>query len=409
SHNNSVTLNIGQSNVSLDPSIITDNNRASTNADTIDLKSQPSQSEISVQTVISKRKDNDNIIRPTMINRHRSPSMASKSESKSSLLPTTKPTFAQEIRQIFSKCIRHLRTLIDQWMIVFWRFLEVHIMKAVFLCTVLISIRDISVMNVVFVFLTIILMIFNRFEKIICFMFAIWAGLLVLLKMLFQLNIAQRIDWNTNCSSDMFGQVDNRAYIGFLKTDDIFSYIWEYIALIIILVFRTVILLRQYLYRNHDYNNDRPLLEGVIFPDVDRPMADKDFANFFKFLLNFGFYKFGVEICLILMTITIGNHGDIFSVLYCLFLIAFVLFNRSECHRFWSYLVGFMAIILPYQYLVCLGIAPGLCWLYPWHNLPQADLDWYFLPDFKHQLPKQKLYLDFLLFYFLCRQLLYFR
>ncbi|XP_027198178.2 piezo type mechanosensitive ion channel component isoform X2 [Dermatophagoides pteronyssinus] len=406
SRNNSVALDLrlesGQSNVSLNPSLINENNRASTATNT-DLKSQPSQSEISVQTVISKRNNN---IRPTMM-RNYSPSMA-KSDSKLSLL-TSKPTFAQEVQEIFSKCIRHLRQLIDQWMIVFWRFLEVHIMKAVLLCTVIIAIQDISVMNVIFVFLTIVLMIFSRFEKTICCMFAIWAGILVLLKMLFQLEIAQRIDWYTNCKVDMkMILVDNRAYIGFLKTDDIFTYICEYIALIIILVFRRVIILRQYLYRSQDYG-DRPLFEGVIFPDVDRPMADKDFASFFKFLLNFGFYKFGVEICLILMTITTGNHGDIFSVLYCLLLIAFVLFNRVECQRFWSYLVGFMAIVLPYQYLMCLGMAPGLCWLYPWHHLPQADLDWYFLPDFKHQLPKQKLYLDFLLFFCLCRQLLYFR
>ncbi|KAH7638906.1 piezo-type mechanosensitive ion channel component [Dermatophagoides farinae] len=419
--NNSVALDlcletrnrIHQSDTSLDPSIVVDNcpqQQQPVSTETDRSKSQPSQSEeISVQTVISKRN-----IKPTMDRRYyRSPSMA-RSESKSTLLlpSTMKPTFKEEILQIFFKCIHHLRTIIDQWMIVFWRFLEVHIMKAVCLCTVLIAIQDVSVVNVIFVLLTIILMIFNRFEKMICFMFALWAGLLILLKMLFQLKIAQKIDWNTTCttfdSTNTVQVVDNRAYIGFLKTDDIFSYIWEYIALIIMLVFRTVILLRQYLYRNHEYGN-RPLLDGVIFPDVDRAMADKDFANFFKYLLNFGFYKFGVEICLILMTITIGNHGDIFSVLYCLFLIAFVLFNRSECRRFWSYLVGFMSIVLPYQYLMCLGIAPGLCWLYPWHKLPPADFDWYFLPDFKHQLPKQKLYLDFLLFFFLCRQLFYFR
>lgn len=151
------------------------------------------------------------------------------------------------------------------------------------------------------------------------------------------------------------------------------------------------------------------MLEGVIFLDVDRTMADKDVTNFLKYLLNYGFYKFGVEICLILLTISIGNHGDIFSVFYCIFLIAFVLFNREECKRFWVYFVGFMAIVIPYQYLMCLGIPPGLCIEYPWKNIPYYDLEWYFLPNFQHQLSKNKLYLDLILFFFLCRQLLYFR
>lgn len=55
-------------------------------------------------------------------------------------------------------------------------------------------------MNVLFVFLAIFAMIFIRFEKILCFIFALWAAILVLLKMSFQLKISQRISWETDCT-----------------------------------------------------------------------------------------------------------------------------------------------------------------------------------------------------------------
>lgn len=81
-------------------------------------------------------------------------------------------------------------------------------------------------MNVLFVCLTVFLMVFSKFERIVCSFFGIWAGILVLLKMLFQLNIAQRIEWHTNCTTENGTEpIDNRIYIGFLKKDDIFNYI----------------------------------------------------------------------------------------------------------------------------------------------------------------------------------------
>lgn len=180
----------------------------------------------------------------------------------------------------------------------------------------------------------------------------------------------------------------------------------EYIFLIVILVFRAVIILRQHIYRHRDYGNT-VVLEGVVFQDVTRMLADKSFVHFLKYMINYGFYKFGIEIVLILLTISIGNRSDIFSVFYCIWLLLFVMFNRSENERCWSYFVGFMAIVLLYQYLMCLGIPPGLCYLYPWTSvIPRSEREWYFLPDFEYQLPKNVLYLDFLILFFACRQLI---
>lgn len=36
--------------------------------------------------------------------------------------------------------------------------------------------------------------------------------------------------------------------------------------------------------------------EKLMFPDITRADADKDLVHCFKYLVNYGFYKFGVEV-----------------------------------------------------------------------------------------------------------------
>ncbi|UXI19495.1 hypothetical protein NH340_JMT05437 [Sarcoptes scabiei] len=364
----------------------------------IDTRSQPTQSEISLQTVISRK----------VFNERKNSGQANYGQKI--VIDSPKISLKKDIQQILSKFYDYSSCFYQKFIEVLWCASEVHINKLVYICIMIVVIRDISVMNVLFVFLAIFAMIFIRFEKILCFIFALWAAILVLLKMSFQLKISQRISWETDCTDNHYNQtlIDNRAYIGFIQTDNIFNYIWEYLLLIIVLVLRKVLQLSQNL-RNHLEYDKEISFAGVIFPEIDRKQADKSFINLVKYFCNYGFYKFGVEICLVLMTITIGNHSDIFSVIYCIWLIAFILLNRQECQKYWKYLISFIAISIPYQYLMCLGIPPGLCLQYPWSDIQYSDLEWYYLPTFNHPLPKNKLYLDFILFYFLCRQNFYFR
>lgn len=39
---------------------------------------------------------------------------------------------------------------------------------------------------------------------------------------------------------------------------------------------------------------------GVLFPNITRAVADDGVPECFKFLLNYGFYKFGVEVRILL-------------------------------------------------------------------------------------------------------------
>jgi ABC-type methionine transport system permease subunit len=55
-------------------------------------------------------------------------------------------------------------------------------------------------MNIVFVILVVLVMPLTQFEGIISHLLGLWAGILILLKMLFQLHVAQDIAWHTNCT-----------------------------------------------------------------------------------------------------------------------------------------------------------------------------------------------------------------
>lgn len=105
----------------------------------VELKSQQSQSEISsLQTVISKK--------PFKYNVETSPksgpgSTLSLNESKNE---SQKLSFFKEMRQVLQKCFNYIYDTLNKCMVVIWRIMELHILKVVFLCAVLISIKDVS-------------------------------------------------------------------------------------------------------------------------------------------------------------------------------------------------------------------------------------------------------------------------
>lgn len=193
----------------------------------IESKSETSPSDSSSkQTIIS----NDPVRRQK--GSHQNIPLSPFSAYSKELPSTSKPTFCDEMKILLAKCYECSSQYYNDSIILFWRFCEIHIIKVIFLCAIVISVKDVSVMNVLFVLLTVFLMIFERFERLICFLLGIWAGVLVLLKMLFQLKtISNHINWYSNCtdfdnqSLDNTTQIDNRIYIGFVKADDIFSYI----------------------------------------------------------------------------------------------------------------------------------------------------------------------------------------
>ncbi|KAK8785709.1 hypothetical protein V5799_007926 [Amblyomma americanum] len=134
-----------------------------------------------------------------------------------------------------------------------------------------------------------------------------WASMLLLSKMIYQLNFVDRYGWATNCSSvtgfdgnttefpaPFNATIDNRIWIGFQKTTNLTSYCKGYIMLIVVFSAHAMVRYRQRFYRTrHQLPEPRP---GVVFIEANRSNADDGIKQCLMYLLNYFFYKFGVEV-----------------------------------------------------------------------------------------------------------------
>lgn len=170
----------------------------------------------------------------------------------------------------------------------------------------------------------------------------------------------------------------------------------------------------------------------VLFPRVTRFDADKDLPHLIKYLFNYAFYKFGVEVTLLMLAILITARLDAIAVLYAIWLCILFATSRGTKQRFWPIFQSFIVILIVIQYVLAVDLPPFLCFGkfdvsikfdtnlitfilqkisdYPWNTETLKRLqDMAWLPDPKLRYQVHKLKLDFLLLMCTCRQMLVFR
>ncbi|KAG8263218.1 hypothetical protein J6590_038107 [Homalodisca vitripennis] len=156
----------------------------------------------------------------------------------------------------------------------------------------------------------------------------------------------------------------------------------------------------------------RPLSRPVVmFPRVTYKEVDKDVQHCVKYLLNFGFYRFGVEICLMAVVMLIGTRMDLYAMFYALWLCLLITPRRQLLSKIWTVFKIFIVFTIPLQYAFVVGQPPALCIVYPWDEteILQGIQEWMFLPDPIHPPPAYKLMCDFVVLLLVCRQALVFR
>ena len=98
-----------------------------------------------------------------------------------------------------------------------------------------------------------------------------------------------------------------------------------------------------------------------IFEDITWRDLDVGIVNFLKYLANFFFYRFGLEICFFMTTLTIIIRMDAYAILYGVWLGLFLRLKRETIRKIWTAYFLFLLFILPIQYIWCLGLPPLLC------------------------------------------------
>ncbi|KAH8281950.1 hypothetical protein KR054_004227 [Drosophila jambulina] len=291
---------------------------------------------------------------------------------------------------------------------VFWRFLELHIMKAVYLAAFICSVSEVCVLHIIFVGFCVLGATSRKaIQVVISRLISFIVTIIVLSKMIYQIEYLDHTQYNVTCSDNR--TANNAEWLGLSKANKLegglMGLLRTYIIYMVIVTMHAVITLRQLQMRVKIGALNAPPTK-LLFPNIVRADAEKDLVGLIKYLLNFGFYKFGIEISLIALVSTITYRQDIVAVAYALWLVVLLLLRRSQCAKIWGVFQAFLAISILTQYIVLVGLPPSSCLVYPWDKglFGEGIQRWTMLPGALHFNHVPKLIFDFIVLIILNRQ-----
>ncbi|XP_071296935.1 piezo-type mechanosensitive ion channel component 1 isoform X2 [Agelaius tricolor] len=298
------------------------------------------------------------------------------------------------------------------------RLLELHVVKLVAVYAVWVALEEVSVMNFLLVLLWTLAVPYCRFRHMASCLSTVWTCIIIVCKMLYQLEVVDPHEYFSNCTQPLpngtnltpeelgnstlyRGPVDPANWFGIRKGFPNWGYVKNHLQVLLLLVFEAVVYRRQQ-YHRKQHQLVAPVTETV-FEDISREHLDLSLVSCAKYFINYFYYKFGLEICFLMMVNVIGQRMNFLVILHgCWLVVMLTRRRRAAIARLWPKYCLFLVIFFLYQYLLCLGMPPALCIDYPWrwsHAIPlnSALVKWLYLPDF-FQAPKStNLINDFLL------------
>jgi piezo-type mechanosensitive ion channel component 1/2 len=298
-------------------------------------------------------------------------------------------------------------------------FFEIHFYKIMLFSTFLLAVNSVELLHFAFIILGVVgLKAKTESQFLITRLASLASAILLITTMIYQVDYIDHENYEANCTTnelDANKSVTNNAeWVGFKKESKslkLTDLIKPYLLYIVLVSVHSFIVLYQTFTRIKQ--NRPPRTPSVVFKNVRRSDADKDLPHLMKYLINYGFYKFGVEICLIGYLTVIGYRMDIVACFYAVWLFFLYKIERTHASKVWNYATCFLIISIPIQYISLIGLPPGLCITYPWKNVTNfEDFSIFaFLPDttYAFKFKAKMLLLDFVLLLLMCRQIIVFR
>ncbi|NXR24200.1 PIEZ1 protein, partial [Cinclus mexicanus] len=212
------------------------------------------------------------------------------------------------------------------------RVLELHVVKMVALYTVWVALEEVSLMNFLLVLLWAFAMPYCRFRHMASCLSTIWTCIIIVCKMLYQLEIVDPEDYSSNCTQPLPNStnltpeelgnstlyrdlVDPANWFGVRKGFPTWDCVkvgtgilWgapgrgilgpehplfplqNHLLLLLLLVFEAVVYRRQQ-YHRKQHQLVAPVTE-TIFEDISREHLDLDLVSCAKYFINYFYYKF---------------------------------------------------------------------------------------------------------------------
>ncbi|XP_034951283.1 piezo-type mechanosensitive ion channel component isoform X2 [Chelonus insularis] len=311
----------------------------------------------------------------------------------------------------FRKTVQQLKDFYSY----FWLILEIHMQKIIFTSLMLLCLNDVCAINFIFVITIAVTMNFKRQIQIMGINgMSVAIAILMIAKMLYQIEYIDHRKWDVNCTSEIPDSNNNHT-VNHTKTFNIAEWIGMdkakpgmlpdllkgYIGIVTVTTIRAIITVRQCFYR---YSKGESMeTPQIMFPKIKRADADKGIAECLKFFLNYGFYKFGLEFCLIGIVALIGTRLDFYSVIYGVWLLVLFAQTRRTAAKIWPFFRVFAIVMLIVQYACVVAPPTWLCIKYPWSANINLH-EWMYFPDPEYPPDPTKLVCDFFLLYMIIRQ-----
>ncbi|XP_026553561.1 piezo-type mechanosensitive ion channel component 2-like [Pseudonaja textilis] len=335
--------------------------------------------------------------------------------------------WAEEVDNL-ALCLLKIIAIAQDMQVFAWRFLELHILKIVSTCTIWITLQEVCLMNYVFFIVWTFAIPYSKFRLYASRICTFWSCVMVICKMLYQLKFIKPWNYSSNCtqvsdlhlnityhsinvdellekSSLYVAPIDPALWIGGLMkcSDNIFLSLKNHLTILILMALEATVYRHQYFYWTQ--NQILPPVTGSLFNNIGRENLDEGLLNCIKYCLNYSFYKFGLEICFVAAVNVIGQRMDLYALIHASWLTYLLSYRqRKAIAQVWPKYCFFLASIVAFQYLLCIGLPPALCQDYPWRSshwlFPSNLIKWLYLPDFAERPNTNFLLYDFLLLLF---------
>mgnify|MGYP000865264413 CR=1 FL=1 len=289
-----------------------------------------------------------------------------------------------------------------------WRILETHFIKIVVFMIFRLPVIDVCLMNLPFLIIAILALKYPSTAKCSCLTASWFIAFIVIIRNLSNLTVLRVYDINNTC--DQSGLTVTYSYLDYIglnhDTGNPLNRVDNHIIVLLLITLFSFISIHYERRPVKDYE----LSLGVIFTGVGRREADQGIINTFKYLCNFGFYKFGIEFTCLALVIAISNRLDVFAAIYGITLtLLSITTSKRTLTAIWpvfNILVGLLIVI---QYILRLGIPKALCLPYPWDGMAADFKIWLFLSDYSATQDIELVLYDFLIYLAICRQSVVFR
>lgn len=254
--------------------------------------------------------------------------------------------------------LKSLQIKLQKALEVFLLLLEIHFYKIIFIITFGISLRKIQIINVAIMFLALIGIQTKSdvAKKCIVKIILIISMLFIYCIMFYQLdNVVYPEESCDRNVSVIEINVNLKDWFGFTY-GPVFSIIWPYFVHIILITLNAGLIRRQQTMR---VRMNKPIKTPyIVFENISRADAEHRIVDLIKFVVNYCFYKFGIELTLIMFMIVILHRLDAYAFFYALWFCIIAFKNQNKLERVWHHTIFWLTVSIVLQCLLLNGIIP---------------------------------------------------